>query len=64
MSRSVKAFDWPPFDSMIRSYSLGATFFEPLNIMCSKKWEIPVIPGASLRDPTLNHCQKVTAGTL
>src|SRR5689334_2205661 len=25
---------------------------------------MPVMPGASLREPTLNHCQKHTAGTL
>ena len=64
MSRSVKAFEKPPFDSRMRSYSLGGTFFEPLNIMCSKKCEIPVIPGRSLREPTLNHCHSVTAGTV
>jgi hypothetical protein len=32
---------------------LGPYFFAPLNIMCSKKCEIPVIPGRSLREPTL-----------
>src|SRR5262245_1685748 len=64
MSRSVKAFERPPLDSMMRSYSLGGTFFEPLTIRCSKKWEIPVIPSVSLREPTRYHCQKVTAGTL
>src|SRR5438093_6843865 len=48
----------------MRSYSLGGTCFDPLNIMCSKKWEMPVIPGASLRDPTRYHCQKVMVGTL
>ena len=26
--------------------------FVPLNIMCSKKWLIPVIPGRSLTEPT------------
>jgi len=45
------------------SYSFGPTFFEPSNIMCSKKCEMPVMPGRSLREPTLNHCQKVTVGT-
>src|SRR5262245_1016587 len=64
MSRSVNAFETPPLLSMMRSYSLGGTFFEPLNIMCSKKCEIPVMPGPSLREPTRYHCQKVTAGTL
>src|SRR5262245_34039102 len=63
MSWSVNAFDTPPFDSRIRSYSFGATFFEPLNIMCSKTCEMPVMPGRSLREPTRNHCQKVTTGT-
>src|SRR5262245_47942742 len=64
MSRVVNAFELPPFDSMILSYSFGGTFFEPLNIMCSKKCEIPVMPGRSLREPTLYHCQNVTAGTV
>ncbi len=64
MSRSVNAFESPPFDSRMRSYSLGGTFFDPLNIMCSKKWEIPVIPGRSLREPTRYHCRNVHAGTL
>src|SRR5215831_13035905 len=64
MSRSVNAFEYPPFDSRIRSYSLGGTFFEPLNIMCSKKCESPVIPGCSLREPTRYHCQNATVGTL
>ena len=54
----------PPFDSRIRSYSLGATCFEPLNIMCSKKCEMPVMPGASLREPTRYHCQNAMVGTL
>ena len=26
--------------------------FVPLNIMCSKKWLIPVIPGRSFTEPT------------
>src|SRR6185436_19170971 len=49
--------------SRILSYTLGGTFLDPLNIMCSKKCEIPVMPGRSLREPTLYHCQNVTAGT-
>src|SRR6266571_7123935 len=48
----------------MRSYSLGGTCFDPLNIMCSKKWEMPVMPGASLREPTRYHCQNVMVGTL
>src|SRR5712691_1910889 len=64
MSRSVKAFELPPLDSRMRSYSLGGTCFDPLNIMCSKKCEMPVMPGASLREPTRYHCQKVMVGTL
>src|SRR6266516_1030499 len=48
----------------MRSYSLGGTCFDPLNIMCSKKCEMPVMPGASLREPTRYHCQKVMVGTL
>src|SRR6266545_862706 len=48
----------------MRSYCLGGTLFDPLNIMCSKKCEIPVMPGDSLREPTRYHCQKETAGTL
>ena len=48
----------------MRSYALGGTFFEPLNIMCSKKCEMPVVPGDSSRDPTRYHCQNEIAGTV
>jgi two-component system sensor histidine kinase TctE len=63
-SVEVYALLVPPADSRRRSNSLGPYFFEPLNIMCSKKCEIPVMPGRSLREPTRYHCQKVMVGTL
>ncbi len=46
------AFECPPWDSSVRSNSFGPYFFAPLNIMCSNRWLIPVIPGRSLREPT------------
>ncbi|MCK9988902.1 MAG: hypothetical protein AzoDbin1_05374, partial [Azoarcus sp.] len=36
-----------------RSKEPGPYFFAPLNIMCSKKCERPVVPGFSLREPIL-----------
>ena len=51
-SVEVYALLVPPADSSRRSNSLGPYFFEPLNIMCSNRWLIPVIPGRSLREPT------------
>ena len=32
-----------------------ATFFDPLNIMCSNRWAKPVRPGRSSFDPTWYH---------
>ena len=34
------------------SMSVVPMVWVPLNIMCSKKWLIPVIPGRSLAEPT------------
>jgi hypothetical protein len=52
MSWTVKALFAPPAASMVRSNSPGGYFFDPRNIMCSKKCESPVIPGRSFREPT------------
>jgi len=51
-SFDVYAFEVPPAASRRRSNSFGPYFFDPLNIMCSKRCEIPVVPGRSLREPT------------
>ncbi len=42
----------PPFDSSTLSNCPGPYFLAPLNIMCSKRWLMPVMPGRSLREPT------------
>ena len=34
----------------------------PLNIMCSKKWLIPVIPGRSFTEPTRAVQKAATVG--
>ncbi len=47
---------------MTRSNSPGARVFVPLNIMCSKKCEMPVMPGRSLRLPTRYHVYIATFG--
>ena len=39
--------------SIWKSNCPGPYFLAPLNIMCSKKCESPVVPGCSLRDPIL-----------
>ena len=49
--RVVYALFEPPFASITLSSSPGPYFLAPLNIMCSKKCEMPVVPGRSLRDP-------------
>ena len=49
-SRVVYPLVDPPFPSMISS-NLPSVWTPPLNIMCSKRCEIPVMPGRSLRDP-------------
>ena len=41
----------PPAASIVLSNAPGPYFFAPLNIMCSKKCETPVVPTRSLRDP-------------
>ena len=51
-SVDVYAFEVPPAASSLRSNSFGPNLREPLNIMCSKRWLMPVIPGLSLREPT------------
>jgi hypothetical protein len=40
----------------------GSTFFEPLNIMCSKKWAKPVRPALSFFDPTWYQTETCTIG--
>ena len=45
----------PPASASTLSNSPLPYFLAPLNIMCSKKCEIPVIPSCSLREPTWNH---------
>jgi len=47
----VYALLCPPNPSMTRSNSPGPYFLAPLNSMCSKKCEMPVVPGRSLREP-------------
>ena len=54
----------PPFESIILSNILGPYFLAPLNIMCSKKWETPVAPGRSLREPILKKRYIATLGML
>ena len=39
-------------EEMIEVCASGSTFFDPLNIMCSKRWAKPVRPGFSFFDPT------------
>jgi hypothetical protein len=48
----VYALERPPFDSRTSSNSFGPYFSAPLNIMCSKRWLMPVMPGRSFREPT------------
>ena len=52
MSVDVYALERPPLDSSTRSNILGPYFLAPLNIMCSNRWLMPVMPGRSLRLPT------------
>jgi hypothetical protein len=57
---TVKSFEVyallvPPLASSVRSNCPGPYFFAPLNIMCSKRWLMPVMPGRSLREPTLKN---------
>ena len=51
-SSSVSAFASPPMLVIQEGCWSGSTFFEPLNIMCSKRWANPVRPGFSFFDPT------------
>ena len=51
-SSVVYALLWPPTDEIIDVCASGSTFFEPLNIMCSKRCANPVRPGFSFLDPT------------
>jgi hypothetical protein len=43
---------------------LGPYFFAPLNIMCSNRCEMPVMPGRSLREPTRQVVMKARLGTV
>jgi len=43
----VKAFSSPPLAAMIFENSPGARFSVPLNIMCSRMCETPVMPPGS-----------------
>ena len=51
---------WSIRASICRSYSMSLSsvpglmpmVWVPLNIMCSWKWEMPVMPGRSLTEPT------------
>jgi hypothetical protein len=47
---------------MVRSNIFGPYCFEPLNIMCSKKCDSPVMPGASLREPTFQKVYILALG--
>src|SRR5512141_3240164 len=49
---------------MRRSNSPGPIAGVPLNIICSMKWETPVSPGLSLRDPTRKNVYRATLGML
>ena len=62
MSSVVYALFAPPAASIVRSNIFGPYFFEPLNIMCSKKCEIPVMPGTSLREPTFQNKYMLALG--
>jgi hypothetical protein len=61
-SELVYALLRPPFASITRSNSPGGRVDVPLNIMCSKKCEMPVIPGRSLRLPTRKNVYSATFG--
>src|SRR5512137_822915 len=43
--------------------SVVPTTWVPLNIMCSNKWDSPVIPGRSLTEPTLATQPAATLGS-
>jgi hypothetical protein len=42
--------------------SVLATWREPWNITCSKRWAKPVLPGTSFLDPTAYQMQTATTG--
>jgi hypothetical protein len=48
--------------AMIDVWESGSTFFEPLNIMCSKRCAKPVRPGFSFFEPTWYHSDTCTIG--
>ena len=52
LDASVKALLCPPMLVMRDGCSSGPTFFDPLNIRCSKRCAKPVRPGRSFFDPT------------
>ena len=54
-SWDVNALERPPCFRMMRAYSSGATLSVPLNIMCSRRCAMPLLPSTSLRDPTRYH---------
>ena len=58
----MNPFRVPPFFEICRNISPLPSFGVPLNSMCSTQWEIPVMPGPSLREPTRYHTQKVATG--
>ena len=49
---------------MISLNTLGPYFFVPRNIMCSRKWAMPVRPGCSSRLPTAYQIFMTTMGAL
>src|SRR3972149_2351041 len=60
----VKAFSSPPFFFTVWEKLFGPYFLLPLNIICSRRWLIPVFPGLSFLEPTLYHIWKVATGAL
>jgi hypothetical protein len=52
-SNRVEPFSTPPFDWISRMNSILPRFFEPWNIMCSKRWAKPVRFLGSMRKPML-----------
>ena len=49
---SSRTFSWSSMSFKSASMSLVPMTFVPLNIMCSKKWLRPVMPGRSFTEPT------------
>ena len=61
-SSLVEALLWPPTLEMHDGCPSGSTFFEPLNIMCSKRCANPVRPCFSFFEPTWYQSSVCTIG--